>query len=76
MPGCRENGGARHSVRAVVVNQNAIVGKARRAEDCPPYLCRCVNLNVICHKTRKSVDSAAICRRPGIPGFALRIPRS
>jgi hypothetical protein len=28
---------ARHSVRAVVVNPNAFVGKRRRAEDCPPY---------------------------------------
>ena len=28
---------ARHSVRAVVVNQNAFVSMRRRAEDCPPY---------------------------------------
>ena len=32
-------GRARHSVRAVVANQRAFVGKQRRAEDCPPYLC-------------------------------------
>ena len=32
------NGRARHSVRAVVVNQNALVGRRRRAEDCSPYL--------------------------------------
>jgi hypothetical protein len=32
-------GRARHSVRAVVVNQNAFVGRRRRAGDCPPYLC-------------------------------------
>ena len=32
--------GARHSVRAVVVNQNALVAKTWRAEDCPPYLLR------------------------------------
>jgi hypothetical protein len=31
-------GRARHSVRAVVVNQNVLVGRRRRAEDCPPYL--------------------------------------
>jgi len=31
-------GRARHSVRAGVVNQNASVGKRRRAKDCPPYL--------------------------------------
>jgi hypothetical protein len=30
-------GRARHSVRAGVVNQNALVGRRRRAEDCPPY---------------------------------------
>ena len=28
---------ARHSVRAVVVNQNAFVGRRRRARDCPPH---------------------------------------
>jgi hypothetical protein len=33
-----EAGRARHSVRAVLENQNAAVGKGRRAEDCPPYL--------------------------------------
>ena len=31
-------GRARHSGRAGVVNQNASVGKRRRAKDCPPYL--------------------------------------
>ena len=31
-------GGARHSVRAVVVNQNTSVGRRRRARDCAPYL--------------------------------------
>ena len=30
-------GRARHSVRAVVLNQNVIVGRRRRARDCPPY---------------------------------------
>jgi hypothetical protein len=30
-------GRARHSVRAGVVNQNVLVGRRRRAEDCPPY---------------------------------------
>lgn len=34
-------GRARHSVRAVVVNQNAFVGKRRRPEDWPPYLLLC-----------------------------------
>lgn len=33
-----QHGRARHSVRAVVVNQNVLVGRRRRAEDCAPYL--------------------------------------
>ena len=32
------DGRARHSVRAVVANQNAFVGRRRRARDCAPYL--------------------------------------
>src|SRR5580693_6611079 len=35
--GRRPSGRARHSVRAVVANQNTLVGKRRRAEDCLPY---------------------------------------
>jgi hypothetical protein len=31
-------GRARHSVRDVGMKENAILGKRRRAEDCPPYL--------------------------------------
>jgi len=42
-------GRARHSVRAVVADQGVLVGKGRRAEDCPPYLRRCVNFNVNCY---------------------------
>ena len=34
-PCCLGDGRARHSVRAVVANPNAWVGKRRRAEDCP-----------------------------------------
>jgi len=33
-------------VRAGVVNQNALVAKERRAEDCRPTLPQCVNLDV------------------------------
>jgi hypothetical protein len=36
-PPFARRGGARHSVRAVVVNPNALVGNQWRAEDCPPY---------------------------------------
>ena len=36
--GVRRRGRARHSVRAVGVNQNASVDNRRRSEDCPPYL--------------------------------------
>jgi len=32
-----------------VADQSVLVGKGRRAEDCPPYLRRCVNLNVNCY---------------------------
>ena len=37
-------------MRAVVADQSVFVGKGRRAEDCPPYLRRCVNLNVNCYR--------------------------
>ena len=36
-PAAMSAGRARHSVRAVVVNQNRPVCRRRRAEDCPPY---------------------------------------
>jgi len=39
-------GRARHSVRA---GMHCSLVTERRAEDCPPYLPRCVNLNVNCY---------------------------
>jgi len=42
-----------HSVRAVV----GLLARERRAEDCPPYQRRCVNLNVNCHMFWKAVKA-------------------